>query len=192
MEIYLIRHGECYNSSAEYYDEKNGKMDPPLTENGRLQASALGERLRGIHFDMILSSDLIRASETAKIAFEGQRIIENPSLREIYLGDMYFHERYEYPQLFEIMKRRDTDFTYPNGESGEDVFTRVQPVIQDLWKSDMERVAIVTHGGTIAITVCGILGIDQGKRFLLGYPVNNCSVTILKGNKKLCLHTFNG
>lgn len=34
MEIYLIRHGNCYKSTKEYYNNEKRTMDPPLTPKG--------------------------------------------------------------------------------------------------------------------------------------------------------------
>lgn len=61
MEIYLIRHGHCYDSIMKYYDHEKKAMNPPLTEKGIKQANELALRLSTIHFDKIYCSDLLRA-----------------------------------------------------------------------------------------------------------------------------------
>jgi len=66
MDIYLIRHGESYNSTIEYYDDDIKTMNPPLTERGIKQAANLAVRCKSIEFDLIISSDLSRAVQTAK------------------------------------------------------------------------------------------------------------------------------
>ncbi len=64
-----------------------GQKDIPLTDKGRKQAELAGEKLSEENIDIIYSSDLKRASETAEII--GQNIgiepIYNMSLREINL-----------------------------------------------------------------------------------------------------------
>ena len=57
MELYLVRHGQT--------DGTTNPADPPLTASGREQAAALGEALAPVRFDLIVSSHLIRAVETA-------------------------------------------------------------------------------------------------------------------------------
>ena len=50
------------------------------------------------------------------------------------------------------------------------------------------------HGGTIRSMICGLLDIPQEKRFYLGLPPENCSITVLKYNEKdekFYLHIFN-
>lgn len=59
MKIYLVRHGE----------KENGE-DLSLTQNGVSQSIALSKKLSEKHFDLIYSSNMLRAKETAKIVSE--------------------------------------------------------------------------------------------------------------------------
>lgn len=58
--IYLVRHGE--QQDAEF-----GLPDGPLSEKGKLQAAAIGDRLSKVPFTGAWHSPLQRASETARI-----------------------------------------------------------------------------------------------------------------------------
>ncbi|MBR0085147.1 MAG: histidine phosphatase family protein [Lachnospiraceae bacterium] len=60
--IYIIRHGKTEMNKANVLQ---GRSDPPLNEEGVLQAEAAAERLRGVSFDHVFSSPLIRAVQTA-------------------------------------------------------------------------------------------------------------------------------
>ncbi|TMB42691.1 MAG: histidine phosphatase family protein [Chloroflexi bacterium] len=62
--FYLIRHAEVENPNSILYGHLEGF---PLSAYGRLQASALGERLRGAGIDRIVHSPLTRAVETARL-----------------------------------------------------------------------------------------------------------------------------
>ena len=58
--------------------------------------------------------------------------------------------------------------------------------------SGAERVAIVCHGGTIRVMICGLLGLPMQKRFYIGNPPVNCAITILQqANEEWFLHVFN-
>jgi phosphohistidine phosphatase len=64
MEIYLIRHGIAAEPEADTNDEAR-----PLTNKGRQKTSQVAKQLRehGVNFDLILTSPLVRARETAAI-----------------------------------------------------------------------------------------------------------------------------
>jgi len=64
MEVYLIRHGIAAPHGTYADDEKR-----PLTEKGRLKTTKVAEHLlaSGLKFDLILTSPLIRAFQTAEI-----------------------------------------------------------------------------------------------------------------------------
>jgi probable phosphoglycerate mutase len=69
MKIYLARHGQNEDNVEGIL---NGHRDRPLTELGRFQAREAGHNVldHHLHFDMVLTSPLIRASETAEIIAE--------------------------------------------------------------------------------------------------------------------------
>ncbi len=64
MEIYLIRHGIAAEKEAYDNDEER-----PLTEEGRKKTKQVAKQIsdRLLHFDLILTSPLLRAKETATI-----------------------------------------------------------------------------------------------------------------------------
>ena len=64
MELYIIRHGETY---WNHEHRIQGRSDVPLNENGRALAGKTGEALEQTPFDVIYSSPLIRAYETANL-----------------------------------------------------------------------------------------------------------------------------
>lgn len=82
VEVYLARHGQTEENVCRIFQ---GHLPGRLTDEGKLQAIALGEYLKDIPLDGILSSDLDRVVETVRLAV-GSRHLPwqiTPLLREI-------------------------------------------------------------------------------------------------------------
>lgn len=85
--IYLVRHGQTEENVRRIFQ---GHLPGQLTEEGRAQARDLGERLRNVDFDAILSSDLQRVVDTVEIAMKGRLVewLKTPLIREIDWGSI--------------------------------------------------------------------------------------------------------
>ena len=83
-EVLLVRHGQ---TEWSLNGRHTGSSDIPLTDEGRAQARALGERLAGRAFALILTSPLRRARETVELAGVGTRAQVRDDLREWDYGD---------------------------------------------------------------------------------------------------------
>jgi uncharacterized phosphatase len=86
-KLYVVRHGQSeYNRD----DLLSGHANPDLTELGREQAHATRERLKDVSFDVIYSSDLQRAIDTAAIVAGREVPHENRhrTLRERHFGSI--------------------------------------------------------------------------------------------------------
>ena len=67
MLVYLIRHAESQNNAKPAY---NRVEDPVLTAVGRLQAQYLAQWIQGLDFDMLITSPVLRALQTARSIHE--------------------------------------------------------------------------------------------------------------------------
>lgn len=85
ITLYLARHGQTEQNLAHIFQ---GQMPGNLTALGRQQAAGLGEQLKAVTFDSLLSSDLARAYDTVEIAFGDRHLphYTTPLLREIDWG----------------------------------------------------------------------------------------------------------
>lgn len=140
VEIVLIRHGESQSNVDKI---GAGHMDSPLTEKGREAAAIIGGGLKTDDVDFVFSSDLSRATETAKIIFgkTNIKIKEDKRLREIDFGDFTGKAGEE------IDKHRVAGFA--NGENYSQVRDRMINFLSDLIDNyDGKKVAIVAHSGT--------------------------------------------
>lgn len=194
MNIYLIRHGEKAD------DDKNHELIE-LTAKGFRQADLLGLRLKRYSIDKIYASSMKRAIQTAEGINRhlGVEIIIRPELQEINMGACniggWANLEKNYPEFIREHEKHEKDLRYPpDGENGGDVWNRASKIIEEIAHSNLENVAVVTHGGVIRATICGLLKISQTRRFYMGNPPQNCSISVIKydrTNNEFILHSFN-
>ena len=140
-ELWLARHGETEWSLSGRH---TGRTDIPLTPRGEAQATALGERLRGRSFALVLVSPLQRARRTAELAGFGDAAVElEPDLMEVDYGE------YEGRTTSEIRRARpDWDLWRdgcPGGETIPEAARRAERAIARARAAD-GPVLLVGHG----------------------------------------------
>ena len=163
--FFLVRHGETEWNRVRRIQ---GVSDIPLNDTGRAQAAALGDILVGHNFDLIVSSPLSRADETARII--AQRLgmpapITVPDLIERNYGEA------------EGSSGADLDRRYPPGtdipgrEDREVVTQRAVRVLHDMAiRHPHADIVAVAHGAVIRSVV------DYAAPGLHKEPITNCSV----------------
>ena len=157
MDTYLIaiRHGEtAWNSESRF----QGHLNSELNAEGLAQAQALGERLAKERFDLLFSSDLGRALQTADaIAMRtGHEIVIEPRLRErrmgIFQGLTPDEVQSRYPEEYARFSTRDPDYVIPGGESTRQLYERCLACFTELARRHAGlTLATVTHGGVLAV-----------------------------------------
>jgi len=174
--IVLVRHGETdWNRERRF----QGHADTPLNGAGRGQARELADVLRGEELAAVYTSPLRRASETAEIvaAHLGleARLLEG--LREIDVGDWQGltvdEVKERYPEGADVRWRSG----WPNGETHEDLSTRVLPALLGLERQHPGgRVLGVTHAGPIRVALAASAGLShEQSRSEIG-PLENCAL----------------
>lgn len=186
MNIYIVRHGE---TRKDQVFNRDGYPDAELTEIGIVQAQLTGKHLSRVGFDIIYSSDLKRAVQTAEVISSYQyemKIGIDKQIREIHMG--LFHTtsedqiRKDYPEFYSAYLKKDTDFRYPEGECGEEVLNRTLNFLDSIKLKKFDNICIVCHGGVIRSLFSHFVGLPQYKRFNL-YPAN-CGISLLKFDDK--------
>jgi broad specificity phosphatase PhoE len=81
--IYLIRHGETESNRKGVF---RGRLDIPLSQNGREQAVDLRRYFENIPVDVVYTSPLQRAVETAETVFPGHIPVKEKWLNNLDLG----------------------------------------------------------------------------------------------------------
>lgn len=157
VQLHLFRHGETdWNVQKRY----QGSTDIELNDLGRAQAQDLQESVLKINPEIIISSDLSRARETANIVNQNLRkaIIIDPSLRETSGGIVEGKTRDEMLNLVGadgIEKWIDIspatmDYGFPQGETKREVILRVLNFLESFaLASRFTNIAVSTHGGVI-------------------------------------------
>jgi broad specificity phosphatase PhoE len=121
-----------------------GWLEGRLSEAGRAQAKALGERRRDDGLAAVFTSDLGRAIETAEVAFAGSDIPihQDWRLRECNYGELNGSPVAE----IDALKPSRIDEPFPGGESYRQVVERTQSLLNDLFPDhDGSRVLLVAH-----------------------------------------------
>jgi probable phosphoglycerate mutase len=151
--VWLIRHGASTASPGLAI----GVSDPPLSERGRTQAHSVAVALADRPIARVVSSDLKRAFETAKIIASCHRLVVETSsaLREIdfgtwegrHLGDLWLEDSAAARAWEQNVRHTPRAF----GESASDLERRVAA----FWKEspplpETGEIAIVGHGGSLA------------------------------------------
>ena len=121
-----------------------GWLPGRLSERGRAAARELGQRRRDDGISVIYVSDLERALETVRIAFDGSAIPVrvDERLRECNYGELNGMPRAT------LMRERVSHVAvpWPAGESYEDVVGRTRAVLEDIRSEwDGQRVLLVAH-----------------------------------------------
>ncbi len=171
MRLYLVRHGETEWSRARRH---TGRTDVPLNLAGEDEARALGVLLSTQHFDLVFSSPLRRAVDTARLAgFEG-RIELSDALLEFDYGE---YEGLTTPEIRALRPGWDLFRDgCPGGETAEEVAARVRPFLAKVTDAD-EDVLLFTHGHLSRILTATYLGLPPATaRHLF---LNTASVSVL-------------
>jgi probable phosphoglycerate mutase len=178
LEVCLIRHGQSVSNAAGLWQ---GQGDSPLNDIGRTQVERLSAAIADKRYDLVLSSDLSRAADTAKAA--GVEVEYDPALREIDVGEwegLTMEQVLErFPEQIEALKARRT-FAIGGGESWPEVHQRADAALAALRQRlpSGGRAVIFTHGGIIAALLSGLLGARDQFPWPLGRMRNTGRTTL--------------
>ena len=180
--ILLARHGETdWNSERRW----QGHADQPLNDAGREQARELAATLTGRGIDVVYSSDLVRAHETALIVAEqlGLPVEADAGLREVDVGDWAGRLVSEIeaadPEAFQLWRQGRKGWN--GGESYEEMGERVVgSVLRLAARHPGQTVLFVTHGGSIRACRATAAGLDYAaSRVSAIGSMANCEVAEL-------------
>lgn len=165
--LLILRHGQTeFNATGRM----QGQLDTQLSDVGRAQAQATAEELAGWDIRRVISSDLVRAADTAAFIAQahGLPVHTDPRLRETNLGQWQGRSHQEidadHPGQ-RAMWRYNAHWAPPGGETRLEVAARARQVIDELmvefdqWEEG--TVVAVAHGGTIQALTSALLGLGH-------------------------------
>ena len=170
--LWLVRHGPTHAKAMI------GWTDLPADLSG----TAKIDRLRAYLPDApIVSSDLIRAVQTADVLVGRSRLPHDPRLREINFGDWdgksFAEAEVSDPLLLRSYWETPGDVAPPQGESWNAVRSRADAAFNDYLALGHQDLVVVAHFGVILTQVQRALKISAYDTF--AYQIENLSVTQL-------------
>ncbi|HUY69763.1 MAG TPA: histidine phosphatase family protein, partial [Candidatus Tyrphobacter sp.] len=148
-KVYFIRHGESEGNAANIRQDAT----PRLTEKGIRQAEFVAKRCLSLPIELIVSSTMKRAQETAGII--SQRINRPIETSNLFIERRVPSEqvglRRDNPSSLEIDKIIEKKFTspgfrYSDEEGFDDLNARSQKALSFLGGLPQENILVVTHG----------------------------------------------
>jgi len=177
----LWRHGQTvWNAERRF----QGQSDIPLDETGQAQAERAARLLAALRPDLIVSSDLSRAAQTAAplARLTGLEVTLDKDLRERHGG------RWEGLTDTEIRTRypvEHANWTPPDGEPSPVVADRVAGALYRIAEAaagtenaEPGLAVVVSHGAALRLGMSRLLGMPDELFGVLG-PLSNCSWSVL-------------
>lgn len=180
--LLLVRHGVTdWNREGRF----QGHLDPPLAEDGQMEAGLLGTRLAAderLRPARIISSTLARARQTAEAIGAQVGVTVEPDVRLIEIGQGEWEGR-THDDLAATDAdrydawRRDAGIRQPpGGESIRSAAERVSSLLAALGEGDRWPLCIVSHGGTLRILARVLLDASADASWSL--DVDNASLSV--------------
>ena len=187
MKVYFVRHGKDDENFRGGWSNLGLVLEG--VEQAKRLATLMKEKKEEYGIKKILSSDLVRAKETAEILAEalGVPVTTDVELREADNGSLAGMPNAEalekYPGVFWSMLKPDE--CYPNGESPNMFFSRIKEWFETFLGEckDMDsNVLVVTHGGVINVVYHLVKGMEwsNAKKPI---SVGNCSLHLMDTEK---------
>lgn len=183
--VYFVRHAEGEDNVARQFSYK--RVDRPLTERGRLQATQTAEYLANISIDGIFCSPMKRTLETAQTI--GRRLDKELTVledfREVNIGDLDGQDFDDqtwaiYHDITHAWYTGKASVAYPCGEDYVSLWERMERGLKKVIGDHTNcNFVIVGHGGIFTATLKEYCpGLEVG--WLQNIEYYNCAITELE------------
>ncbi len=174
--IYLLRHGRSLGNENGFLQ---GQQDVPLTDEGREQARLLAERWfeDRVRFDLVLTSPLSRASETAGIIAGrlASPVEVDALLMERDTGSLSGAKVNRKEDISEELKKNSPYRSFgADGEGDWQLYLRAGQALSSLMQREPGSYLVVSHGGLLNQLTHAILGLPPAARHRgVGFAMQN-------------------
>ncbi len=188
MKLIITRHGETIENKQGIMQ---GHLPGKLSELGIEQAKKLAERLKEEKIDVIYSSDLTRAADTAKEIAKFHSdvpLIFTKELRERNLGELQGRNKSEFG-----WKEGSMELVGEKGETLEESVERAKKFLhQILHKHKKDTVLVIGHNGINKAIISQIIGKTMMEMKKMGILKNTCvNIFEIDENKNHKIILFN-
>lgn len=177
MQLYLVRHGQTEENVRHVIQ---GQLPGRLSPLGLEQAEHLGVRFQNVPLDMVISSDLHRAVQTAEaIALPHDLpVVPEPLLREQHYG---IHQGKPMESLYGNSGFKGVVRQAQGGETIEDLRRRAE-TLWGRWQTELvgKTVVAVSHGALLSVLLPAVLS-DEGLE-CRGAVFENGGIASIRGN----------
>lgn len=179
--LYLIRHGQSDGNAEGRF---GGHSPTPLSPLGEMQAEVTARALADERIDVVYSSDLLRAVQTAEPLAEllGLELNKTKAFRERNVGvleGLTFRESKEkYPKDYYALVNRDINHVITGGESYRQLLRRGNEAIREILRTYRgKNVAIYSHTGAICYLTLHMIGAINRRTVQTPWLVtSNCGI----------------
>jgi probable phosphoglycerate mutase len=180
--IYIARHGQ---TNWNILGKTQGHGNSDLTDKGKEQAKQLAYALKEYPIDMIFTSDLGRAIETAQIIGDeiDVKVQETNALREMGFGEweglLIDEIKSNYASVYTTWRNEPHLAQIPGGETLHLIKDRVDSFIQSLNKKyDNKHILLVTHSVTVRVMLLAFL--NSGMENIYRIKQDNTALNIVE------------
>ncbi len=188
MRVYFVRHG---HTVANHLKVHQNHLDP-LNEAGRAQAKTVAERFKNIEIDHILTSDYVRAHDTAQeIARATNKKLESCKLlRERNRPSSVVGMRYDSKDAMNVLEtierqRNDPDWHHSDEENPIETLQRAKKLLKYLESRTEENLVMVTHNTFMKFVLTAIIfgesaTLEQFDKIYDAFLMDNTGITVCK------------
>ena len=179
---YIARHGQ---TEWNILGKTQGHGNSPITEKGLAQANELAEGMDKNPLDMIISSDLGRAMQTAEAVVKRFVIEVQPTeaLREMGFGEwegrLIPEITEKYPEIYKTWRNEPHLAKIPGGETLDVIKERLEKFIDELnEKYDNKNILLVSHSVTVRVLL--LLMLDSPMKNIYRIKQDNTALNIVE------------
>ncbi len=193
-KVYFVRHGLTkFNIESRVQDGADA-----LAEKGIEQAGMIADRLTRVQFDLLLSSDMLRAKQTAEKIAErtGHEPRFSPLFAEAKYPTSFIGIQYKEEIVQDYLVKRNRDWQYEDEETPAMLHARAKQALAYIAEQPEDSIVVVTHGRFLRHMVLAVLFGDsatweQEERAMNNIMTSNTGITVLEYDGAWKLLTWN-